>query len=284
MTPREVVELLRPTPASDGQGVKLLRVFGGRRPERFDPFLLLDEFGSSVPEDYSGGFPPHPHRGFETVTYMLHGKMEHRDHLGNIGLLEDGGVQWMTAGRGVIHSEMPKQTEGLMQGFQLWVNLPASRKMAGAGYRDVPADDIPHYSPPGAHVRAIAGECVVDGEPVQGYFAIDDTDVIYLHITLEPDGGMVIELEPDYTCLLYVAKGAAIVGDKETPVAARTLARLARGDRISLENRGDDPLSLLLLAGSPLGEPIVQSGPFVMNSQEEVEQAFRDYQSGTLTD
>ena len=284
MTSREVVELIRPTPASDGEGVKLLRIFGGRQPERFDPFLLLDEFGSSVPEDYSGGFPPHPHRGFETVTYMLHGKMEHRDHLGNVGLLEDGGVQWMTAGRGVIHSEMPKQTEGLMQGFQLWVNLPAARKMDSAGYRDVPADAIPRYALPGAHIKAIAGECLVDGEPVQGYFAIEDTDVIYLHILLDPAGGLNVELDAGYTCLLYVAGGTLTVGEAGTAVSAKALARLTRGERTCLNNRGSEPVSALLLAGAPLGEPVAQYGPFVMNSREEVEQAFRDYQSGTLTD
>lgn len=287
MTRRHVVELIKPQPASDGEGVRLLRVFGGRHPERFDPFLLLDEFGSSVPEDYAGGFPPHPHRGFETVTYMLHGKMEHRDHLGNIGLLEDGGVQWMTAGKGVIHSEMPKQTEGLMQGFQLWVNLPASRKMLAAGYRDVPGEEIPNYSMPGARIKAIAGECVIDGEPVQGYFAIDETDVIYLHIELAPAGQVDLSLKADYTCLLYVAEGSLSVNSgtgTETTVTGKALARLSGGDEVGLQNRGDAPVSLLLIAGAPLGEPVVQYGPFVMNSREEIDQAFRDYQSGTLTD
>ena len=279
---RDVVEVLRPRRASDGDGVKLLRVFSGPGPERFDPFLMLDEFGSDVPEDYRGGFPPHPHRGFETVTYMLHGKMEHRDHLGNVGLLSDGGVQWMTAGSGIIHSEMPRQTEGLMRGFQLWVNLPAAQKMTPASYRDIPAEQIPLRRFPGASVKAIAGEANINGQPVAGFFAIPDTEVIYLDIRLDGYANLEIGYASACTSLLYVFDGALVAGAGETPLEAKSLARLGGGHLTRLANPGAVPASVLLMAGLPLGEPIAQYGPFVMNTMAEVEQAMRDYQAGKL--
>jgi redox-sensitive bicupin YhaK (pirin superfamily) len=284
MDSRDVVEILRARPASDGDGVRLLRVFGGSGSAHFDPFLLLDEFGSDQPQDYQGGFPPHPHRGFETVTYMLHGKMEHRDHLGNVGLLSDGGVQWMTAGRGIVHSEMPKQTQGLMQGFQLWVNLPASEKMKTASYSDIAADQIPVYPFAKASIKLIAGEISVNREVYKGFFDIADTRVIYGDIRLEPESSLVVDLDSNFNALAYVFAGSPCLGKTATRVEAKSLARLGRGDSITISNPNQQPAALLLIAGLPLKEPVVQYGPFVMNTRDEIELAIREYQAGTLTD
>lgn len=283
MDSRDVVEILRARPASDGDGVRLLRVFGGNGPERFDPFLLLDEFGSDQPLDYQGGFPPHPHRGFETVTYMLHGKMEHRDHLGNVGLLSDGGVQWMTAGRGIVHSEMPQQTQGLMQGFQLWVNLPASKKMKPASYSDIAAAELPLYPLANASIKLIAGEISVAGKPLKGYFNIADTRVIYGDIRLEPESSLTVNLDSDLNALVYAFVGNPCVGTSAFRMETKSLARLGSGDSITFSNPGSQPASLLLLAGQPLKEPVVQYGPFVMNTRDEIDLAIQQYQAGTLT-
>jgi len=282
MTTREVTELLTGQPASDGDGVRLLRVFGGRHPERFDPFLMLDEFGSEEARDYQGGFPPHPHRGFETVTYMLKGKMEHRDHLGNVGLLEDGGVQWMTAAKGIIHSEMPQQTSGLMHGFQLWVNLPAAAKLGPASYRDIPAGDIPRLEIPGARLTAIAGEARVNGQQVSGYFAIPTTEVLYLDARLAPGASLDIEIPPEQNAMVYGFNGRVSCGEKGVVIGAKQLARLSPGSRIRLANPDRGECGVLILAGTPLREPVVQYGPFVMNTREQIDEAIRAYQSGTL--
>ena len=280
-TQRNVEEVIQATPASDGDGVRLLRVFGGSNLARFDPFLMLDEFGSYQARDYIGGFPSHPHRGFETVTYMLEGKMEHRDHMDNVGLLEPGDVQWMKAGAGVIHSEMPRQDHGRMRGFQLWVNLPASEKMTPATYDDIPADNIPAYSLPGAQIKAIAGSLTVNGELLTGAVTDRTCEPAYLDIQ---SGEQPLELDiqvPDgQTALLYVYEGSICVGERKIRIATRQLARLSRTGAIGLT--ADSDSRLLLITGKPIGEPIVHYGPFVMNSREEIEQAIADYNAGRL--
>ena len=284
MKARSVIEQIPARASSDGDGVKLLRVFGGRQPERFDPFLLLDEFGSDEAADYIGGFPPHPNRGFETVTYMLQGKMEHRDHLNNVGLIEDGDVQWMTAGRGIIHSEMPKQTEGRMRGFQLWVNLPAEHKMQPASYQDIPGDVIPVVDKETLRVKAIAGEVLIDGQTVKGYINAPHSQVVYMDIHLQGQTKTHISLDPQLNVLVYVYQGSALVGSNTVATQSQTLARLSGEGELIIANENEDELRLLLLAGKPLGEPIVQHGPFVMNSIAEIETAIQDYQQGKLTE
>ena len=287
---RKVIEQLPARATSDGDGVRLLRVFGGRDPERFDPFLMLDEFGSDKPLDYIGGFPSHPHRGFETVTYMLQGKMEHRDHMGNIGLIHDGGVQWMTAGKGIIHSEMPKQTEGRMHGFQLWVNLPAHKKLQAAGYDDIKADAIPMYnipavsseSTPAAKVIAIAGQAHINEYEVTGYSRVPDTNALYLDVELLPNTDIRISLTDGDTALIYVYEGTAHIGDVVS--SSSCLNRLSSEGDVVISNRGNKAIKLLVLAGTPLNEPIVQYGPFVMNTVAEIEQAVEDYRNDVLTD
>jgi len=278
---RKPLERIVARPASDGDGVKLLRVFGGTRPERFDPFLMLDEFGSQESSDYIGGFPPHPHRGFETITYMLRGKMEHRDHMGNVGLLRDGGVQWMTAGRGVIHSEMPQQTQGQMRGFQVWLNLPSARKMTQAHYEDVPGEKLPVYRIPGARITAIAGTAEVGGETLRGYFERPDTLPLYWDGHLDAGAGLRLPLPEGFTALVYVYEGVLdLVG---TQLNAQQLLRLSAEGDVSVFNHSSGETRFLVLAGKPLREPIVQYGPFVMNTHDEIEQALSDYKNGTFT-
>lgn len=280
MAIRKPLELIPARPASDGAGVRLLRVFGGARPERFDPFLMLDEFGSQEAADYIGGFPPHPHRGFETITYMLRGKMEHRDHMGNVGLLRDGDVQWMTAGRGVIHSEMPQQTEGQMRGFQVWLNLPAASKLTQARYEDVPGGKLPVYQLPGVRITAIAGTAQVAGEILHGYFERPDTLPLYWDVLLEAEAELNLPLPDDFTALLYVYEGALHLAD--TSVKAQHLLRLSAEGELLVRNRSAAASRFLVLAGKPLREPIAQYGPFVMNTPEEIEQALADYRDGTF--
>lgn len=289
MPARQVVEQLVARSASDGDGVNLLRVFGGGRhgetqPERFDPFLLMDEFGSNRADDYIGGFPPHPHRGFATLTYMLQGKMEHRDHMGNVGLLSDGGVQWMVAGRGVIHSEMPQQTSGKMRGFQLWLNLPASKKMQPAAYEDVAPNNIPNYELPSAEIKAIAGKAQLAGQTIEGYLSIEDTHVLLLDVMLKPHEKVSIPVAPDHNALVYVYEGKATLGATAVMAKERTLSRFDQQGDVLLENPSSQSSRLMLLAGRPINEPVVQHGPFVMNTEAEIRQAMQDYQAGTLVD
>lgn len=284
MTTRQLTEIIQARATSDGDGVRLLRVFGGIGVERFDPFLMLDEFGSPEAADYIGGFPPHPHRGFETVTYMLEGKMEHRDHLGNVGLLSDGGVQWMTAAKGIIHSEMPKQTEGRMRGFQLWLNLPARDKLKPAHYVDVDASDIPRYSLEGVELKAIAGQTSVNGVDVKGRFTDVVTQPIFLDMALQPGVEVVIPAALQDTALVYVYEGAITMAGAVKPVNAQQLARLGEGDVLHLSNSAQGITRCVILMAAPLKEPIVQYGPFVMNTAAEIEQALEDYKLGRLTD
>lgn len=278
---RKVIELIRAQATSDGAGVKLLRVFGGPRAERFDPFLMLDEFGSYDADDYIAGFPPHPHRGFETITYMLEGKMEHRDHMQNVGLLNDGDVQWMTAARGIIHSEMPKQTAGRMRGFQFWLNLPAAKKMNPAHYHDVAASEIPIFELDGVWVKAIAGVGQLNGATVQGRFNMADTQPLIWDVHLPGGIRVNIELSAILNALIYVYEGSVLVGG--SAVQAQHLARLSGDGELVVESAGGAS-KILVIAGKPLGEPIAQYGPFVMNTDAEIEQALSDYRNGVLTD
>jgi redox-sensitive bicupin YhaK (pirin superfamily) len=269
---------------ADGAGVKLRRSIGSQRGLYLDPFLMLDEFYSDNPDDYLAGFPAHPHRGFETVTYMLDGHMQHQDHLGNVGDLGPGSVQWMTAARGIIHSEMPKQSEGRMRGFQLWLNLPAAEKMKAAGYRDIPSGDVPTVQlADGVEVRVIAGT-LIDGErridgPVSPQAAKLSTDPLYFDVRL-PAGARFEQAVPaTNTAFVYVYEGDATIAGK--PLPHRAAGALDTGDTVQIV-AGAQGARVLLLAARPIGEPIVQYGPFVMNTREEIEQAIQDYQSGAF--
>ncbi len=277
---RQVEEVLAAQATSDGDGVQLKRVFGGNDLARFDPFLMLDEFGSDKAADYIGGFPPHPHRGFETVTYMLAGQMEHRDHMGNIGRLGPGDVQWMKAGSGVIHSEMPKQEEGKMHGFQLWVNLPAKEKMTPATYNDIEADAIPSYKIDGVTIKSIAGELTVNGSNLKGAVTGLSTDPGYLDIDFESSRQVDVEVPEGYTALLYVYAGNVAIGESDYQLSMGRLARLSREGLLRLNATGAS--KVLLITGKPIGEPIAHRGPFVMNTMDEIHRAIRDYSEGTL--
>lgn len=276
---RTILSIQPGQPASDGAGVRLNRVFGGQGMERFDPFLMLDEFGSENPGDYIAGFPPHPHRGFETITYMLEGRMRHEDHLGNVGLLGNGGVQWMTAARGIIHSEMPEQEEGLMRGFQLWLNLPGKDKLGEPGYRDIPASEIPHVqTAKGVEVVVIAGQ-FDDGQVQQaGVVQRPHTEPHLFDLHLGAGSEIAPRLPEGHRVMLYVYDGSIQIDGREVP--AGRMVRLS--DEGQLQLASAQGANVLLLAGKPLREPIVQYGPFVMNSREEVEQALRDFRDGTF--
>ncbi len=261
---------------SDGAGVKLRRSLGSRALPMLDPFLMLDEFHSDHPEDYLKGFPDHPHRGFETVTYMIDGAMEHRDSLGNHGHLGPGSTQWMTAGSGIIHSEMPKQENGLMWGFQLWVNLPAAHKMNKPRYQDLPAHEIVELTIGDATVRLVAGEAGGRRGPVDGIVTAPQM----LDVKLPAHGRFTHPLPPAHNAFVYVFEGAALVGASKKPVARGQLAVLGAGDAVSISS--DEGARLLLLAGAPIGEPVARYGPFVMNTDAEIQKAFEDYRAGRL--
>ena len=279
---RGVDAVIAGQPAMDGAGVKLTRIIGSPELNRADPFLLFDVFESDQPGDYIAGFPPHPHRGFETVTYMLAGKMEHQDSVGNRGVIETGGVQWMTAASGIIHSEMPKQQDGLLRGVQLWVNLPARLKMSAPGYREFAANAIPAEQRDGARLRVVAGQTVTGVEgPVQGVV----TDPLFLDVELEPNARFAEALPAGHRAILYVVAGDISIPDQavagQTGVAARQLAVLGPGDELAVR-AGPDSARFLLVAARPLNEPIARGGPFVMNTREEIKQAFADYNAGRL--
>jgi redox-sensitive bicupin YhaK (pirin superfamily) len=279
---RSVIAIQPGQPASDGAGVRLTRVIGGGGLERFDPFLMLDEFASDNPDDYIAGFPPHPHRGFETITYMLEGHMRHADHLGNVGLLQSGGVQWMTAARGIIHSEMPEQEQGAMRGFQLWLNLPAKDKLGDPGYRDIPASEIPRLtSQSGVEVVVIAGQFEDGQVRQQGAVQRPHTEPYLFDLHLPAGSHIAPRLPQGHRAMLYVYQGSLqLPGASPQSVAAGRLVRLS--DQGELHLHSQDGARLLLIAGKPLGEPIVQYGPFVMNTREEIEQALRDLRDGVL--
>lgn len=278
---REVDEVMMAREAADGDGVRLKRVFGGGgNPHRFDPYLMMDEFGSDDASDYIGGFPSHPHRGFETITYMLEGHMEHNDHMGNTGELRSGDVQWMTAGAGVIHSEMPKQDEGRMRGFQVWLNLPGRDKMQPPAWRDIPGASIPEYRVGDARIKAVAGHLRTADQVLEGAASVESTDPGYLDIHMDEGGALELDVPDSHTALLYVYEGHADIGTRLTRLEKGRLARLSEGGRLQLA--AGPGTRMILLTGRPIGEPIAQYGPFVMNTTEEIEQALRDYRTGTL--
>jgi len=260
----------------DGAGVRINRVLTGPLQRRLDPFLMLDAFGSDKPGDYIAGFPEHPHRGFETITYMLAGRMRHRDSAGNEGLVTDGGVQWMTAGRGVAHSEMPEQTEGLMEGFQLWLNLPATDKMMAPWYRDIPREEVPRFTTPdGVTVQVIAGST----HGVAGAVQRARTEPLYLDLHIPAGVTFEQPLPGGHNAFVYVFRGEAVIAGKGVPQTRMAILDNAPGaDGVRIKALADT--RMLVLAGKPLGEPIAQYGPFVMNTQAELVQAVEDFRSG----
>ncbi|HEX7081834.1 MAG TPA: pirin family protein [Gammaproteobacteria bacterium] len=278
---RRIVRKIRGQPTSDGAGVRMTRVIGTPILDHFDPFLLLDEFRSDDPNDYIAGFPNHPHRGFETVTYMLAGRMRHGDNQGNTGLLGPGSVQWMTAGRGIVHSEFPEQEEGLMWGFQLWVNLPARDKMTAPRYQDIQADRIPEIEPaPGVTARVIAGR--LDG--ADGPVTAVATEPVYHDLRLDAGASYTVAVPEGHNVFVYVYQGAAEVGP---PGGAERLDRgelalLGHGPRVDLRAAAEQGCRLILVGGRPLNEPIARYGPFVMNTPDEIYQAFDDYRAGRM--
>lgn len=274
--PRKIERLVEGIATSDGAGVKLTRVLTGKLQRRLDPFLMLDAFGSDIPDDYIAGFPDHPHRGFETITYMLSGRMRHRDSAGHEGLLESGGVQWMTAARGVIHSEIPEQNEGVMEGFQLWLNLPAKNKMDAPWYQDFPGESIPEYvTAENVTVRVIAGT----SNGVTGVVTRTETFPHYLDVHLPAGASFSTELASSFNAFIHVYRGSIEVDG--TLVESHRMGILTNdAESDGLIFTAPENARLILIAGKPLDEPIVQYGPFVMNTQAEIVQALNDYRSG----
>ena len=270
---RIIQRIVKGVQTSDGAGVNLTRIIASPSLNMLDPFLLLDEFGSDNPDDYIAGFPPHPHRGFETITYMLNGKFRHKDTAGNEGYLTDGSVQWMTAGKGVIHSEMPEQTEGLVRGFQLWLNLPKEKKMIEPAYNDIPADEIPTVSIPGGQVKIIAGTFSGVTGPGRSH-----TGMLYYDISLDNGSDITVPIEDGWNSFCYVYEGAISCGQ---PVSKGHLAVLGTEDIFRCTSI-EDNTRFILVAGVPLNEPVARGGPFVMNTKGEILQAFEDYQAGRL--
>lgn len=284
MSIRSIQRIIRAVRTSDGAGVSLRRSLGQSDTARLDPFLMLDEFGSEDAADYIAGFPAHPHRGFETVTYMLEGHMLHEDHLGHKGHLKSGGVQWMSAARGIIHSEMPQQESGRMHGFQLWINLPSAEKMKEPAYRDIPGGEIPEVSFESGTAKVIAGTFETEGgERVDGAVRGISTEPVYFDLHLAPDARFAHRLPSDHHAFLYVYAGELLAAgaDGYPRLSVGEAGLLSQGETVAVRT-GSDGACALLLAARPLGEPVVQYGPFVMNTREEIEQAIRDYQAGTL--
>ncbi len=274
---RQVAALFPCVPTTDGAGVRISRVIGTPRLGQIDPFLLFDQFGSDDPDAYISGFPDHPHRGFETVTYMLAGRMRHKDNHGHEGVLGPGGVQWMTAGRGIIHSEMPEQTEGLMQGFQLWVNLPAALKMRAPRYQEFEADQLALSTPaPGVTAKVIAGTLGNRRGPVEGI----SVDPLYADLRLAPKAALEVPVTTGHTLLLFVFEGEVAIGEVTVPTGSLAVMG-SEGEALAM-TAGAKGASAMLLAAAPIGEPVVRHGPFVMNTREEIQQALEDYYLGRL--
>lgn len=273
---REIERIVQGIATSDGAGVKLTRVLTNQLQQRLDPFLMLDNFGTDNPDDYIGGFPDHPHRGFETITYMIAGRMRHRDSAGNEGLLQNGGVQWMTAGRGIVHSELPEQEEGRMDGFQLWLNLPAKDKMTAPWYRDIQSAEIPEARlDGGVLVRVIAGS----SHGVAGAMQREVTEPIYLDVHFDAAARFSQGIPADFNAFIYVYDGVLRVGEQELGTQRMGLLRNdAQSDGVIMQSAG--PARALVIAGRPLNEPIAQYGPFVMNTQAQLQEAVADYQAG----
>jgi redox-sensitive bicupin YhaK (pirin superfamily) len=274
---RQVAHVVRGRPTSDGAGVKLTRVIGQPGLDMLDPFLMLDEFRSDQANDYIAGFPSHPHRGFETVTYMLAGRMRHGDNQGNSGLLTAGSVQWMTAGRGILHSEMPEQEDGLMWGFQLWVNLPAKDKMTTPRYQDIAPERIPQVElAKGVSARVIAGSAGGVTGPVQA----EATAAVYLDVRLEPGTQTELEIPAGHNAFVYVYEGQARVGDGSRSELLRgDLGVLEHGDHVRI-SAPQAAARMIVVAGRPFNEPVAKYGPFVMNTQQQIVQAIEDFRSG----
>ncbi|HSC66686.1 MAG TPA: pirin family protein [Cellvibrio sp.] len=279
---RQLQQILQGRETSDGAGVRIKRSLGQHPNARFDPFLMFDEFGSSSADDYIAGFPAHPHRGFETVTYMLEGHMLHEDHMGNKGHLRNGDVQWMTAGRGIIHSEMPQQEHGLMRGFQLWLNLPAAEKMKAASYRDIAAADIPVAALlNGGSIKVIANSAFVNGKIISGPIQGLTTEAIYWDVHLPEQAAFHHALPEDHNTFLYVYEGEIAIGEDQRKLTQGNAGLLGKGDQLSVQALNKDT-GFLVISGKPIKEPVVQYGPFVMNTTDEIEQAIMDYRAGTL--
>ncbi len=281
MNTRKAQQVITGQATTDGAGVDLVRVIGQPALMDLDPFLLLDAFRSDDPDDYIAGFPPHPHRGFETVTYLLNGRMRHQDNDGNEGVIEPGGIQWMTAGSGIVHSEMPEQQDGLLEGFQLWINLPGAHKMDRPAYQEYDATSIPTESREGTAVKVISGKT---SQGTAGPVNQPLTDPVYLDVTLQADTEFTENLVADHNAFIYVINGEVALEDVEggqLTLARDQLAVLGKGDTVTLRG-GDQESRFLLVAGKPLNEPVARGGPFVMNTEAEVRQAFIDYQSGNF--
>jgi redox-sensitive bicupin YhaK (pirin superfamily) len=278
MSKRTVQGIIRAIPASDGAGVKLMRSLGQSNAARLDPFLMLDCFSSEEASDYIAGFPAHPHRGFETVTYMLDGHMRHEDHLGNVGELRSGGAQWMTAGRGIIHSEMPQQESGRMRGFQLWINLPAAEKMKPAFYRDIQADQIPVAAlPGGGTVKVVAGNSHGVTGPIDGV----STQPLMIDVDLPAGQSFTQALPEGHNAFVYAYEGKLVIAGEI--LSMHQAGVLSPGTEVDISAH-EGPAKFLMLAAKPLREPVVQYGPFVMTSRQEIEQAIHDYQTGTFVE
>ncbi|MFT5073764.1 MAG: redox-sensitive bicupin YhaK (pirin superfamily) [Patiriisocius sp.] len=270
---RKLVQVITAQPTRDGDGVKIHRLAGSGLHQVLNPFLMIDEINSDDAADYIGGFPEHPHRGFETITYMKAGRMRHRDHMGNEGIIDAGDVQWMTAGAGVLHSEMPEQENGLLHGFQIWLNLPAAEKMKPAAYQEILSADIAEQAlPDGGMVRVIAGKVHINQQPQQGPLPDISTQPVFLDVQLGPNETVELSFKSDNTAMVYAYKGGTDV------IAQRQLGIYTSGNRLHLR-AGSMGAELLVLSGQPINEPLVQYGPFVMNTSEEIERALTDFQN-----
>lgn len=276
MKNRIVKQRVQGVGTQDGAGVSLTRIIGQPMLRHLDPFLMLDFFGSDKPNEYIAGFPAHPHRGFQTVTYMLKGKMRHKDSVGNEGVIETGGLQWMNAGRGIIHEEMPEQTDGLLKGFQLWVNLPAKDKMSAPGYQDIPAAEVESVSlNEHVNVKVLAGELAGVNGPVK----TAKVSPLFVDIHWDAETSVTLPVEQGHNTFIYCYEGRVQIDG--TDITAGTLGVLSDGEQIVL-NCSAGPGKAIMVAAKPIGEPIVQYGPFVMNTQTEIQQALFDYQRGAL--
>lgn len=274
---RNIVKIVPGVPASDGAGVRLLRVIGSPLLDFVDPFLMLDEFRNDDPQAYVGGFPDHPHRGFETVSYMKKGKMRHRDSVGNEGVIEEGGVQWMTAGRGLIHSEMPEQTRGTLWGYQLWVNLPATHKMTAPRYQDIQSDGIPEVHADGLTVRILAGDYRAPGQAARSGASQTIWPVGYLDVMATAGTGFSHQIETGHNALVFVYEGSLTIGQDR--IEPHQLAVLDQEGVLEAE-AGPDGAGFLVMTGQPIGEPVAKMGPFVMNTEQELRQAVTDFRAG----
>jgi len=281
MNIRKVQQVVSGQATTDGAGVELVRVIGQPALMDLDPFLLLDAFRSDDPDDYIAGFPPHPHRGFETVTYLLNGRMRHQDNAGNEGVIEPGGIQWMTAGKGIVHSEMPEQQDGMLEGFQLWINLPGSHKMTAPSYQEHDAAHIPTESRNDTVIKVISGKT---SQGTSGPVSQPLTDPLYLDVSMQPDTAFNEDIAPDHNAFLYVIDGEVVLegtDTKQLSLGRDQLAVLGQGDAIALRS-GGQATRFLLVSGKPLNEPVARGGPFVMNTEAEIRQAFSDYQRGNF--